>query len=297
QRPSCPAATPKAIRKLKTPVSDSDSCLSPKLVASRTPKERSPKPRVTEIKASSMKSNKVSELESEVAHLQEELKMAKDQLNSSESLRSLYQLEVEEAKRKLASVSAKLDETEKQLGELSESEDARVQELRKISHDRDRVWQSELEAVQKQHAMDSAALASAINEMSRLKIQLEKTAHSEAAKSRQAEAAYAEIHTLRIELEETISLVKELREQLNDSRQSEARASAQSKQSENGEIDVLRNEVSDLRIALKGAERMYHEEYIQSTLDIRNAYGLLEQAKSDFLVKESALRDQLREAQ
>ncbi|EPS64800.1 hypothetical protein M569_09982, partial [Genlisea aurea] len=112
-----------------------------------------------------------SEMEAtQLSHLREELKKAKNLLTSSESSRIRYQLEAEETKRKLAAVSAKLDETEKQLEELSENEDARVRELRKISHDRDRAWQSELEAaVQRQHALDSAALASAMNEINKLR--------------------------------------------------------------------------------------------------------------------------------
>ncbi|KAG6583611.1 Interactor of constitutive active ROPs 2, chloroplastic, partial [Cucurbita argyrosperma subsp. sororia] len=61
-------------------------------------------------------------------------------------------------------MSAKLEESQQQVLELSAFEEDRVQELHKLSQDRDRAWESELKAVQKQHAMDVAALASTMND-------------------------------------------------------------------------------------------------------------------------------------
>ncbi|KAJ9181617.1 hypothetical protein P3X46_009730 [Hevea brasiliensis] len=121
-------------------------------------------------------------------------------------------------------MSAKLEESQQQLMELSTSEDVLVQELRKISHDRDKAWQSELEAVQKQHSFDSAALASAMNEIQKLKGQLEMVAESEAAQTKHAESAHAELQGLRMELTETLSLVEKLKIDLSDCRVSEAQA-------------------------------------------------------------------------
>ena len=65
-----------------------------------------------------------------------------------------------------------------------------MQELRKISQDRDRAWESELEAVQKQNSMDSATLASAVNEIQKLKVQLEKAYESEDIQTKHAESAH-----------------------------------------------------------------------------------------------------------
>ena len=65
-----------------------------------------------------------------------------------------------------------------------------MQELRKISQDRDRAWESELEAVQKQHSMDSATLASAVNEIQKLKVQLEKAYESEDIQTKHVESAH-----------------------------------------------------------------------------------------------------------
>ncbi|TYH57144.1 hypothetical protein ES332_D08G069300v1 [Gossypium tomentosum] len=121
--------------------------------------------------------------------------------------------EAEEAKNEVSIMSAKLEESERQLMEISASEDDRAEGLCKISKDRDRAWQSELEAVQKQHSMDSASLVSAMNKIQKLKVQLEK----------HAESAHAEIQNMKIELTETLSLVKKLKSELTDCRESEAR--------------------------------------------------------------------------
>ncbi|KAL6957619.1 hypothetical protein U1Q18_040409 [Sarracenia purpurea var. burkii] len=221
-------ATPRTTRRLKTPGSDSDSVPSPNL-ASRTPKDRSPKvverrsPR-SPMSEKKRPTSKVSELESQLAQLQEDLKKAKEQLSSSESWKKRAQQEAEESKKQLAAMSAKLESSQQQLMELSDSEDGRVQELRKISQERDRAWQSELEALQKQHSMDSSALASAMNDIQKLKMQLEMVAESEASQARHAESAHAEIQNLRFELTETLSLVEKLKTQIGDYKESEARA-------------------------------------------------------------------------
>lgn len=225
--PQKTSPTTRTARKLKTPGSEADSVSSPNS-ANRMSKERSPKvvdrrsPRspATEKK----RPTKVTELETQLTQLQEELKKAKDQLTSSESWKKKAQQEAEEAKKQLAAMSLNLKESEKQLQELSDCEEARVQELRKISQDRDRAWQSELEAVQKQHSMDSAALASAMNEIQKLKVQLERVVESEAAQARHAESAHDDVQNLRMELTETLRLVDEIKAQLSESKESEARA-------------------------------------------------------------------------
>ncbi|XP_057471432.1 interactor of constitutive active ROPs 2, chloroplastic-like [Actinidia eriantha] len=209
--------TPRTTQKLKVPGSDSDS-VSARNPAIRTPKDRSPK--VVERKSprspmsEKKRPSKVSELESQLAQLQEELKKAKDQLGSSESGKKRAQQEAEETKKELAATSAKLEDIQQQLMELSASEEDRVQELRKLSQERDRAWESELEVLQKQHSMDSAALASTMNEIQKLKFQLERV----------SESAYAEIQNMRIDLTETLSVVEKLKTQLSDSKESEARA-------------------------------------------------------------------------
>lgn len=168
----------------------------------------------------------MTELESKLAQLEEELKKAKDQLSSSDSCKMRAQQEADEAKKQLLAMAMKLEDSQHQLMELSVAEESRLQELRKISQERDRAWESELEALQKQHAMDSSTLASAMNDIQRLKLQLEKVAESESAHAKQAERAHAELHSLRVEMTETLSLVDNLKTQLQDTKESETRAKA-----------------------------------------------------------------------
>lgn len=369
-------ATPQTTQKLKTPRAEADSVPSPNS-ASRTPKDRSPK--VADRKSSRSPASekkrpaRVVELETQLAQLQEELKKSKDLLSASESWKKKSQQEAEDAKKQLAAMSMKLEESEKQLQELSDSEEVRVQELRKISQDRDRAWQSELEALQKQHSMDSAALASSMNEVQKLKIQLDRLAESEAARARHAESAHNEIQNLRLELTETFALVEKLKTQLSESKESEAfaleevrkaqgqleaakameetlrsedlrtkeayqslvleleksksqidsledlvsklqadlntsgKGSANAsnnveinlekeKGKEPEELDNVKLEVSQLRAALESSEKRYQEEYIQSTLQIRSAFELVEQTKSESCQREADLEEKLKVA-
>lgn len=279
------------------------------------------------------------------AQLQDELKKAKEQLSSSESLKKKALQEADEAKKQLAAMSSELEETQNQLKELSDSEEARVQELRKVSQDRDKVWQSELEAVQKQQSMDSSALASALNETQKLKLQLDRVTESEASQAR-------EIRRLRDELTEALELVEKLEKELNDSRESECQAieeagkalmllevvktteealrmehananvsllaeveDARNKadaleelvrklkddlaSSENGDehaSDRLKCEADEVRGALEAAERRYQDQYLQSTLQIRDAYELVQHVESESLQRESELVEALNES-
>ncbi|EXC16272.1 hypothetical protein L484_024446 [Morus notabilis] len=360
-------ATPRTARQLKTSGSDADSVSSPNK-ATRTPKSspkvldrKSPRSPVSE----KQRSNRISELESLLAQLQEDLKKAKDQLNSAESWKRQAQQEAEEAKSQMLAMSAKLEESQQHLMELSTSEDDRIQELRKLSQERDKAWQSELEAVQKQHSMDSSAFASAMNEIQKLKAQLERVADSEANQSRHVESAHAEVENLRLELSETLDLVQKLRVELGDCKESEARAmevvsktqaqleaanstiemlrkdgmksmesfnslSAELEQSKtrvksleglvsklqaeliNGssqnrreseelnelksELSSAKSEVAQLRSALDAAEMRYQEEFIRSTLQIRNAYEQFERTKSESVQKEAELVAELKQA-
>ncbi|KAK9290225.1 hypothetical protein L1049_008392 [Liquidambar formosana] len=280
-------ATPRTARQLKAQGSDSDSISTSPHPASRTPKDRSPKvverrsPRspVTEKKRPS----RVSELESQLAQLQEDLKKAKEQLNSSESWKRQAQQEAEEAKKQFLAMSAKLEESQQQLMELSASEEARIQELRKISQDRDRAWESELEAVQKQHSMDSAALGSAMNEIHKLKKQLEMMAEFEAAQTKHAESAHAEIQSLRLELAETLSLVEKMKIELSDCKESEARA-----------LEVLSKTQMQLETARETAETLRSDglratdaynslalEFEQSKARVNSLEGLVSKLQAD----------------
>ena len=170
--------------------------------------------------------SRISELETQVSHLQEELKKAKDQLSSSELWKQQSQQDAEESKNKLLAVSSELEESQLQLQELSASEEARVVELQKISKERDQAWQSELEAVQRQNSVDSAALASALNEIQQLRVQLGMVAESGSAQTKNKESANEELESLKANLAETLSLVANMKNQLQDCKESEAQAQA-----------------------------------------------------------------------
>ncbi|XP_078180174.1 interactor of constitutive active ROPs 5-like isoform X2 [Carex rostrata] len=104
-----------------------------------------------------------------LSEMEEELKKVKDELITSELTKKRIQQEAEEARKQLILLSEKLNETESQLAESSSLDDSRIFELRKLSQERDRAWQNELEAMQKQHSVDSVALATAMSEIFKLK--------------------------------------------------------------------------------------------------------------------------------
>lgn len=217
-------ATSHTTKQQKASVADTELVPSP---ATRTPRARSPKivnRRSPCSPASEQKKRpgRISNLEYQLPQLQKELKKANDQLSSSESWKKQAHLDNEEAKKQLAATSVKLKESRQQIRELSASEDSRIQELRKISQDRDKVWKSELEAVRKHHSIDSAALVTAMNDIQKLKMQLGRVAESEAGHAWHAESSHAEVQSSKQELRETLNLVENLKNELTDCKESES---------------------------------------------------------------------------
>lgn len=194
--------------------------------------------------------SRISELESQVFRLQEDLKKAKNQLTSSESWKQQAQQDAEDSKKQLLALSSKLQESQKQLQELSASEEARAVELQKVSQETDRSCQSELQAIQNQHSIDSAALASALNELQQLKAQFEMVAESEAAQTKNAESAHLELQSLKGNLIETISLMENMKNQLRESKESETQAQALARET------LLQLETAKLSVEALRAEGM-----------------------------------------
>ncbi|AQK79130.1 interactor of constitutive active ROPs 2, chloroplastic isoform X4 [Zea mays] len=220
--------TPRASRVAKTGGNETDST---GVTPTRTPTERSPK--VTERRSprspitEKKRPSRLSELESKVSQLQDELKKAKEQLSSSEARRRHAQQEAEEAKtQEQAAAASKLEELQRQLDEFSAAEESRLQELRKISQERDRAWESELEAVQRQKSADAAALGSAMSEIQRLKQQLEASAESDAARAKQCEYVEAEIEGLKQEMEIRLATIEGLKVNVSESDRAAAEANA-----------------------------------------------------------------------
>ncbi|XVF47104.1 hypothetical protein PTKIN_Ptkin03bG0082500 [Pterospermum kingtungense] len=279
--------SPRAARQLKPTILETEavSRLNP---ASGPSKEKSPKvaerrsPRspVSEKKRPS----RISELEVHVSQLQEELKKAKDQLCLSESCKEQAQQDVKETKKQLLAMSVKLEESQKQLLELSASEETHV-ELHKISPEEDQAWQSELEAIQKQQSHDSAALASAVNEIQRLKDQLEMVAESEAAQTKQVESAHLEVQSLKGNLEETLSLVANMKNQLKDSQDSEAQAQALASETLL-QLEAAKKTVEALRSKGMKAVEAYNSiasDFDQSRERVYSLEGLVNKLKAGLL--------------
>ncbi|KAJ7980953.1 Interactor of constitutive active ROPs [Quillaja saponaria] len=363
---------------LSNQVSRTPKDRSPKVAERRSP--RSPVPKVAERRSprspvpEKKRPSRLSELETQISLLQEELKKVKDQLSSSEACKAQAQQDAEESKNQLLAAFAKLENFQHQLLELSASEEARVSELQKISQERDKAWHSELETVQLQNSVDSAALASArVNE-----VQLDLVADCETAQTKTAESADEELKNLKEKLADTLSVVENMKNQLRDCKESEFQAQAlasetllqletaeravdvlradaakdvdyasiaselyQSKSRVNvleelvsklesdlsnksgncctnlegdsnldqevektkegqepnqieTELCYLKSEVGRLRSVLEIAETKYQEEQLQSTLQIRNAYELVEQVKSEYSLRESELEGELK---
>ncbi|GAB2226940.1 hypothetical protein Droror1_Dr00008739 [Drosera rotundifolia] len=366
---------PPTARRIKPQGSDSDSLSSPNS-SGRIPKSRSPKvadrvsPRSTGVEK---KQSKILELESQLALLQDELKKVKDQLISTEKQKRQAQQEAEKTEKQLASMSAKQEKPQQQLLVLSAPEESRFHELHNAYQDLDQVWQLKLEALERQHSLDSAALASARNEIHQLERRLEQVVDSEGKQSRHAESAYAAVQSLRLELSETLLLLEEMKHQLTDCKASKARAveaaseaqqqlealkataetlrsdglktmeayqnlaveleqskaqasslemlvnkfqedlanksftqtpyhgdeyevGNQEKGSVRAEIQSLEMEVDRLKSALEASENRYRKEYIQSTLEIREALAEVECAKAESAAREAQLKFKLRTA-
>ncbi|KAK2999105.1 hypothetical protein RJ639_023158, partial [Escallonia herrerae] len=217
----------RAARQLKTSGLEVDTASSSNQT-SRTPKTS---PKVNERRsqrspaAEKKRLSRHAELETQISQLQEDLKKAKDQIASSESWKKQAQQDAEESKKQLLAMSSKLEEPQQLLVQAA-SEDADVIEGQKNSREEDTSWQSELEAVQKQHSVDLAALTSAVNEVKQLELQLEMVAQSEAEQTKQAELANSELHTLKEKLLEALLILEDMKDQLRDCKQSEAQAQA-----------------------------------------------------------------------
>uniref|UniRef100_A0ACD5W6P7 Uncharacterized protein n=1 Tax=Avena sativa TaxID=4498 RepID=A0ACD5W6P7_AVESA len=220
-------ATPRSSRVAKTGGNETDS---PGITPARTPAERSPK--VTERRSprspitEKKRPSRLNELDSKVIQLQDELKKTKEQLTASDARKRQAQQEADEAKKQEQDASSKLEELQRQLAEFSAKEESRLQELREIQQERDRAWQSEIDALQKQQSVDAAALSSAMSEVQRLKLQLEATVQSDAARAKQCEYTDSELDGLKQEMELRLATIEGLKVNVGESDKAAADANA-----------------------------------------------------------------------
>lgn len=187
-----------------------------------------------------------------MTRLQGELKKTKDQLSSSESLKKQTLLESEEAKKQLTAMEEKLEKSQCQLAKISAAEDDRLQ--------------SELEALQKQYSVDYAPLESAMNEIQRLKQQLDMVMKSETSDS---EITQTELTAMKQNLETALSTVENLKVQIHEKEIAEEEAkliaSETQKQLEmaNATIESLHNEGCNLQESLSSATSKLEESRIR----------------------------------
>ncbi|CAH9096156.1 unnamed protein product [Cuscuta europaea] len=141
------------------------------------------------------------------------------------------QQEAQDTKKQLGAMSHKLEESHKQLIDLSDSESSRLRELLQISHDRDRAWESELEALRNQRDLDISAMA----EIQKLKDQ---------------------IHHMGLEIADNLALLEDFKSQLNESKVSEAQTLSELKKAEM-KLEVSRMTEETLRGDLSKADEAY----------------------------------------
>ncbi|CAN1249465.1 Interactor of constitutive active ROPs 3 [Linum perenne] len=217
--------SPRAARQLKTSGFEADSPSPSSTHQLRTPKNRSPKVSLPDRKsplspASERKRpSKISELETQISQLHEELKRVRAQLCTTETSKKQALEDAEESKKQFIAASSKLQESQKLLQELSCASGAGISitELQQISEEKDQAWQSELDATKQKHLLDSAALESALGEVQQLKLQLDMVAES---------SAEEELQVVKGKLMETVYLVETMTNQLQNSKESEAEAHA-----------------------------------------------------------------------
>ncbi|KAG8495172.1 hypothetical protein CXB51_012823 [Gossypium anomalum] len=278
-----PRVYPRAVRRLKPTTLDTEA-VSTSNRASRTSKEKSPKVVERYLPRSQAPEKKrpsrISELEVRNSQLQEELKVVKEQLNSSESCKNQALRDTKEFKKQLLAMSAKPETCRKQLLE-SASEGTRVVELELlISQGRDQALQRELEATRKQQPLDSA-----VNEIQRLKDHLEMVAESEAKQTKQAESTILDFKNLNGNLVETLSLVSNMKNRLKDGRESEPQAELLASETLL-QLEAAKKTVEALRSEGMKAVEAYNSiasDIDQSRERVYSLEGLINKLKADLI--------------
>ncbi|KAL3649368.1 hypothetical protein CASFOL_005771 [Castilleja foliolosa] len=264
--------SPRVVRQLKTGPRFLDHTASSANLATKALKDKSPKvadhrvsPRSSPAASEKKRSTRVSELETQISQLENDLKIVKDQLCSTEEQKKLVQRDANESSKQLLALSLKLEQS--------------------VQSD------------------DSATLASALDEIKKLKAQLETVAESDKN----------ELDKVKENLSETLKLVEDMKSQLSDCKESETRAQAlvsetliqlemvkKTAEPVNGVsseldrslarvdfleelVDEQKRETEQLRSALEAAEMRYNDELARSE-EIRSS--LKKTGKSNHEVEE-----------
>ncbi|KAL3616407.1 hypothetical protein CASFOL_039797 [Castilleja foliolosa] len=291
--------SPRVLRQLKTGPRFLEHTASSANLATKAPKEKSPKvadhrvsPRSSPAASEKKRSTRVPELETQISQLENDLKIVKDQLCSTEEQKKIAQRDANESNKQLLALSLKLEQ--------SNSEQSN----------------------------DSAALASALDEIKQLKEQLETVSESDKN----------ELDKVKENLSKTLTLVEEMKSQLSDCKESETRAHAlvnetltqletakktiESLKSDGLKADEAYNavsskvdrsraridfleelideqkmEVEQLKSALEAAEMRYNDERGKSEDEIRNAIEMTRKSKHEVEELRANLMDKETELQ
>ncbi|KAH9606370.1 hypothetical protein KSS87_017275 [Heliosperma pusillum] len=220
----------------------------------KTPKDQSPKvierrsPRSSPI-CEKKRPSKLSELESQISKLENDLKTVKDQLIASESQKKEAQADAEDLKKQLSDVSLKLEESEKQLLELCASKEASATNLQDNPQE-DQELESKIKALTKQQLDDAASLTSVSDEIERLKQQLDKASESE------ENSSLFELQSLKNTLAETRSLADTMKQELEQVKESEALAQNSVKQTL-AQLEAAKDTINALRSDIANSTQAY----------------------------------------
>jgi hypothetical protein len=230
-------------------------------------------------------------LESKVSQLQDELKKTNDQLSASEERWHQAQQKAEEAMKQEQVAGAKLEDLQRQLAEFSAAEDTRLQELHKISQERDRAWESELDVVQKQQSVDATALSSATAEIQRLKQQLEAAAESDAARVKLCEYAETEIEGLKQEMEIRLATIEGLKVNVAESDKAAAEANAMTVETKQ-QLETAKATIESL-----GAEGGRLQEHLRSKdVELSESKALIVSLEDDLKKARAEVTESLKKA-
>ncbi|KAK4760607.1 hypothetical protein SAY87_005500 [Trapa incisa] len=266
--------TPHALQQPKTIATDSTSAYSP-IQSNRNPKERSPKVaerRSPRSPASERKhSSRVSELESQVSQLQEDLKKTKDKLTSAKSWKKQAQQEDEDAQKHINALCLKLEASQQQIiAHSCSNETNEDNQHTELSRNQKLTWESDL--------------ASAREEIENLKLEIEMVIRSEAEQKNYAESTNIQLQNLKGNLTETLTLVENMKVELQDCKEKEARAKGIVNETLQ-QLEVAKATVESLRSEHMKASEAYNSvvsELEQSKTRVKQLEGLVSKLKDHF---------------
>ncbi|KAI3687778.1 hypothetical protein L1987_81481 [Smallanthus sonchifolius] len=271
----------RAVRQLKTtglePVTVSQpSTRTPRITSPKIVDRASPRGSVTELQKNRL--GRIAKLETQVTQLEDALRTVKDQLIVSESWKKQAKIDAEESRNELLALSLRLEESQKLLDQSSSN----------VAHDEQDAWKSNLNTSQKPNSTDSTALAAALLEIDQLKVKLDTTIESEATKTKQEESAEAEIHILKENMAETISLMNQMKNQLEDCKVSESKAQALANETLQ-QLEAAKKNMESYSLNSDAYNAMVLE-LEESRVRVRSLEGIVDKLKKGDQERESDLK-------